>query len=217
MLALIVTAGAWAGELETARDRQDRTALEKLAAQAEAAAGNDAAASYRAALAYSYVAEVAEQARDRGGVKRAAESGIRLAERAVALKPDVAEHHRVLGTLYGQIVPVNVLAGLSYGKKAQEAIGKALERDPKSALAYISRGVGNYYLPAALGGGIDLAIRDFQKAIELNPKSDEAYLWLGLAMRKANRNAEARKAFSKSLELNPNRVWTKQQLEKTPV
>ena len=217
MLALIVTAGAWAGELETARDRQDRTALEKLAAQAEAAAGNDAAASYRAALAYSYVAEVAEQARDRGGVKRAAESGIRLAERAVALKPDVAEHHRVLGTLYGQIVPVNVLAGLSYGKKAQEAIGKALERDPKSALAYISRGVGNYYLPAALGGGIDLAIRDFQKAIEMNPKSDEAYLWLGLAMRKANRNAEARKAFSKSLELNPNRVWTKQQLEKTPV
>jgi hypothetical protein len=35
-------------------------------------------------------------------------------------------------------------------------------------------------------------------------------------MRKAKRNAEARKAFSKSLELNPNRVWTKQQLEKTP-
>jgi tetratricopeptide (TPR) repeat protein len=67
-----------------------------------------------------------------------------------------------------------------------------------------------------LGGGIDLAIRDFQKAIELNPKSDDAYLWLGLAMRKSNRNAEARKAFARSLELNPNRVWTKQQLEKTP-
>jgi Flp pilus assembly protein TadD len=76
--------------------------------------------------------------------------------------------------------------------------------------------VGNYYVPSGLGGGLDLAIRDFQKAIELNPKSDEAYLWLGLAMRKSNRNAEARKAFSKSLELNPNRVWTKQQLEKTP-
>jgi tetratricopeptide (TPR) repeat protein len=206
-------------ELESARDRQDRAALEKLAAEAGAAeqkAANDAAAHYRAALAWSYLAEVAQELRDKGGVKRAAEAGIKSAERAVALKPDTAEYHRVLGTLYGQIVPVNVLAGLSYGKKAQESIAKAIERDPKLAAAYISRGVGNYYLPSGFGGGIDLAIRDFQKAIELNPKSDEAYLWLGLAMRKSDRNAEARKAFSKSLELNPNRVWTKQQLEKLP-
>lgn len=208
LAVLAIAVSAWAGELETARDRQDRAALEKLATQQSS--------EYRGAIAYSYLAEICEQLHDRGCVKRAAESGIRLAERAVALKPDVAEHYRVLGTLYGQIVPVNVLTGLSYGKKAREAIAKALERDPKSALAYVSRGVGNYYVPSALGGGIDLAIRDFQKAIELNPKSDEAYLWLGLAMRKANRNAEARKAFSKSLELNPDRVWGKQQLEKTP-
>ena len=211
---------AWAAtELESARDRQDRAALEKLAAQAAAAeltAPDDAAAHYRAALAYSYLAEIAQELRDKGGVKRAAEAGIRSAERAVALKPDAAEYHRLLGTLYGQIVPVNVLAGLSYGKKAQEAIARALERDPKLAAAYISRGVGNYYLPSGFGGGIDVAIRDFEKAIELNPKSDEAYLWLGLALRKAGRNAESRKAFAKSLELNPNRVWTKQQLEKTP-
>jgi tetratricopeptide (TPR) repeat protein len=206
-------------DLETARDRQDRAALEKLAEQAAAAeqkAENDPAAHYRASLAYSYLAEVAQEQRDKGGVKRAAESGIRSAERAVSLKPDVAEYRRILGTLYGQIVPVNVLVGLSYGKRAQDAIAKAIELDPKSAAAYVSRGVGNYYVPSGLGGGLDLAIRDFQKAIELNPKSDEAYLWLGLALRKSNRNAEARKAFSKSLELNPNRVWTKQQLEKTP-
>jgi len=206
-------------ELESARNRQDRPALEKLAAEAavaEQAAANDAGAHYRAALAYSYLAEVAQEQRDKGVVKRAAEAGIRSAERAVALKPDAAEYHRLLGTLYGQIVPVNVLAGLSYGKKAQDAINRAIERDPKLAAAYVSRGVGNYYLPSAFGGGIDLAIRDFQKAIELNPKSDEAYLWLGLALRKSNRNADARNAFSKSLELNPHRAWTKQQLEKVP-
>jgi tetratricopeptide (TPR) repeat protein len=221
LVAGIFAVAGWAAqsELEVARDRQDRPALEKLAAQAGAAeqkADNDAAAHYRAALAYSYLAEVAQELRDKGGVKRAAETGIKSAERAVALKPDVAEYHRILGTLYGQIVPVNVLAGLSYGKKAQDAIGKAIELDPKSSAAYVSRGVGNYYVPSGLGGGLDLAIKDFQKAIELNPKSAEAHLWLGLAMRKANRNAEAIKAFSKSLELDPNRIWTKQQLEKTP-
>jgi tetratricopeptide (TPR) repeat protein len=218
MVAAVAVACA-ASDLESARDRQDRAALEKLVAEAGAAeqkSADDAAAHYRAALAWSYLAEVAQEQRDKGGVKRAAESGIRSAERAVALKPDVAEYHRLLGTLYGQIIPVNVLAGLGYGKKAQDAIAKALERDPKLAAAYVTRGVGNYYLPSGFGGGIDLAMRDFLKAIELNPKSDEAYLWLGLALRKADKNAEARKAFSKSLELNPNRVWTKQQLEKTP-
>jgi tetratricopeptide (TPR) repeat protein len=208
-----------AGELESARDRQDRAALDRLAAQAGAAAqkaSGDAAAQYRAALAYSYAAEVAEQMRDRGGVKRAAESGIAVAERAVALQPKTAENYRLLGTLYGQIVPVNVLAGLSYGKKAQDAIAKALELDPKSSRAYVSRGVGNYYLPSGFGGGVEPAIRDFNKAIELDPKSDEARLWLGMALRKAGKNADARKAFAKALELNPNRIWIKQQLDKTP-
>jgi tetratricopeptide (TPR) repeat protein len=221
-LMLAVMAGiaqAAQTELEMARDREDRASLENLAAQAGAAAQKAetaADAQYRAAVAYSYLAEVAQELHDKGGVKRAAESGIRSAERAVALKPEVAEYRRILGTLYGQIVPVNLLLGLSYGKKSQDAIAKAIELDSKNAAAYVSRGVGNYYVPSSLGGGIDLAIRDFQKAIELNPKSDEAYLWLGLAMRKSNRNAEARKAFARSLELNPNRVWTKQQLEKTP-
>jgi Flp pilus assembly protein TadD len=77
--------------------------------------------------------------------------------------------------------------------------------------------VGNYYLPPAFGGGVALAIRDFREAIRLNPKSAEAHLWLGIGLRKAGRNEEARTALQRSLELNPNRLWAKQQLEKTPV
>jgi len=216
---LAAVALAAPSELSTARDLQDRPAIERLAAQASAAEqrqDNDAAAHYRAAVAWSALAEVAQEQRDKATVKRACEAGIRSAERAVALKPDGAEYYRILGALYGQIVPVNLLAGLSYGKKSQDAIAKAIELDPRSSAAYLTRGIGNYYVPQGLGGGLELAVKDFQKAIELNPKSDEAYLWLGLAMRKSNRNADARKALSKSLELNPNRVWTKQQLEKTP-
>ena len=41
-------------------------------------------------------------------------------------------------------------------------------------------------------------------------------MWLGLGLRKENKDAEARQAFQKSLELNPRRVWAKQQLDKTP-
>ena len=42
------------------------------------------------------------------------------------------------------------------------------------------------------------------------------YLFLGLSLRDQNQNAEARQAIAKSLELNPNRAWARQQLEKTP-
>jgi tetratricopeptide (TPR) repeat protein len=109
------------------------------------------------------------------------------------------------------------MSGLSYGPKAKDAINKAVEKAPKSSMMYVARGVGNYYLPAQLGGGAKGAIPDFQKAIELDAKNAEAYLWLGLSLRKENRDADARQAFTKSLELNPSRAWTKQQLDKTPV
>jgi hypothetical protein len=36
-----------------------------------------------------------------------------------------------------------------------------------------------------------------------------------MSLRKENKNAEARQAFTKSLELNPKRTWAAQQLEKT--
>jgi len=71
-------------------------------------------------------------------------------------------------------------------------------------------------MPQGLGGGPELAAKDFLKAAELDPQSAEAQLWLGLALRKENKNADARKAFQKAIELNPSRVWAKQQLEKTP-
>jgi tetratricopeptide (TPR) repeat protein len=221
MFALVLAAFMAApppSPLETARNVQDRAALEKFAGEAGAVAAkssNDPEAQYRAALAYSYLAEVQIEQHDRKAGRASAEQGIKAGERAVALKPDNAEYYRVLGTLYGQGI-TDVMSGLSYGAKAKSAINKAVEKAPKSAAMYVARGVGNYYLPAQLGGGAQAAIPDFQKAIELDPKNAEAYLWLGLSLRKEKREDEARKAFAKSLELNPQRVWTKQQLDKTP-
>lgn len=207
-------------DLEPARDRQDRAGLEKQAQEAAAAAGKspqDPQAHYHAALAASFAAEVALEVRDKPAAQRTAEAGIKAADRAIALKPNTAEYYRVLGTLCGQaIAGGNLITGLSYGKRAKEAINKALEIDPKSAKNWLARAVGNYYLPPALGGGPDAAIADIRKALELDAKSAEAYLWLGLSLRKAHRNAEARQAFQKSIELNPRRIWAKQQLEKTP-
>lgn len=206
-------------DLNRARDRQDRATLEKLAgARAADAQKNpdDAVSQYRFAVAESYLAEIGQELHDKPLAASAAESGIAAAERAVALNTNSAEYNRILGTLCGQAISGNSLAALKYGKCALTSVNRAIELDPKSADAYLSHGVGYFYLPPAFGGGVDVAIKDFQKALELNPKSAEAYLWLGVAMHKANRNPEARKALEKALELNPNRLWAKQQLDKIP-
>jgi len=206
-------------ELEEARNRQDRASLEKLFAEASARAQQnpkDAGAQYGAAYVASYAAEVALELREKARALRVAEAGIQFAERAVALRPTGSEGYRILGTLCGQVIPANVLAGISYGKRARDAVNKAIELDPKSSRAYLARGVGNYYLPAGLGGGLDKAVADFRKALELHPANSDGWLWLGIALRKQGQNKAAREAFTKGLQISPTRIWIKQQLEKTP-
>src|SRR5580700_7040566 len=159
--ALFAINGFNDSELIKARDRQDKAALEKMIGDLKPAADKDpkdAAAQYRLALAESISAEVAIETRDKAATKNAAQAGIDAAERAVALKPDVAEYQRILGTLCGQIISGNSLAAVKYGKCALEAVNKAIELDPKSSLNYVSHGVGNYYLPPAFGGGFDVAL-----------------------------------------------------------
>jgi tetratricopeptide (TPR) repeat protein len=207
-------------DLRAARNRQDLAALDRNIAQCQQAAqanAQSADAQYRAALAYSYAAEVALELRDKKKSETYAEGGMDYARKAVSANGSNAESHRLLGELCGQVIPANPLMGsLKYGPCARDEINKALELDNKLALAYVSRGVGNFYLPAAMGGGIDLALKDLDKAISINPKLPEAYLWKGIALRKANRNAEARQALQQALQTEPNRVWIKQELDKTP-
>ncbi|MDQ1470386.1 MAG: hypothetical protein QOJ99_1866 [Bryobacterales bacterium] len=219
---LLITFSAIAAEdpIEKLRDRQDRAALDARAAalHADAAkAQKDPDKWYRSAVAHSYIAEVAYELRDKAGSERAAEAGVADAEKALALNGKNAEYYRILGTLCGQVIPANpIMGGLAYGKRAKEALDKAIELDPKSARARVAHGVGYYYLPKNFGGGPENAINDYKQALALDPKSAEAYLWMGVALSKQHQNAQAREAFTKSLQLDPDRVWAKLQLDKTP-
>ncbi len=150
---LTITVSVAAGDLDQARDSQDRGKLEQIANQSRAAAekqSQSAEALYRLALVQSYLAEVAIEVGDKSQARTAAETGIKAAGKAVELKPDSAEYHRLLGTLCtGQVIPANVLAGLKWGRCAQDEVAKAVQLDPKAAINYVSRGVGNL-LPAAV-------------------------------------------------------------------
>ncbi len=216
---VFVLAATPTNELVNARDRQDSAALEQLVKQYQQAAhgSNSAEANYELALAYSYSAEVAMELHDKRKSEALAEAGLDAARKAVDENGNKAEYHRLLGELCGQVIPANPIFGaLKYGQCARDEINKALELDNRLALAYVSRGVGNYYLPSSMGGGVDVALKDLDKAIALDPGLAEAYLWKGITLRKANRDAEARKSFERALQLDPHRLWAKEQLSKTP-
>jgi tetratricopeptide (TPR) repeat protein len=219
LFAALAAAAVTAVQLDQARDRGDAAALDSLIAQAAQVAKanpNSAQAQYEDALANSYGAELAIEVRNKSKAESLAEAGIDAARKAVAMDGNNAEYHRLLGNLCGQAIPANILFAFKYGQCARDEVDKAIQLDPKLAIAYVSRGVGNYYLPAQMGGGYDLALKDFDKAISLNPNLADAYLWKGLALRKENKNAEAREVLTKALQLDPNRLWAKQQLDKTP-
>lgn len=202
-----------------ARNMQDRGALERISTAAQANAnrrGKDAKAQYEAALAESLRAEVLAEQKDKKGSGAAAENGINFAEKAVDLNSNNAEYHRLWGALCGQTIPANILFAIRYGHCAMDEVNKAIQLDPRSSMAWLSRGVGNYYLPPNFGGGPDQALKDLQKATQLDARNADAWLWQGVVLRKLNRDAEARKAFERSLALDSGRVWTKQLLDRTP-
>ncbi len=208
-------------DLDHLRDGQDRPGLDARAAALHAAAEktpNDPTGWYRAAIAYSYAAEVAMEVRDKAGAQKAAEAGVPDAQKAIELNGKNADYYRVLGTLCGQVIPANPVVGaLVYGKRAKEALDKAVEMDPKSPRAFVAHGVGYYYLPTNFGGGPENAIKDFKQALTLDPKSAEAWLWMGIALKKDHQNAKAREALTRSLQIDPDRAWAKSELEKTPL
>jgi lipoprotein NlpI len=215
-LLILISASASAygpnEDLAKLRDRQDQAALEKAAASL-----HDSGKWIEAAQAYSYLAEVTYEKHDKAASERAAETGVKDAEKAISINANVPDYYRVLGTLCGQVIPANPIMGaLAYGKRAKEALDKAIEMDPKSSKARVAHGVGFYYLPASFGGGPENAMKDYKQAIALDPKNAEAYLWLGVAYAKEHQNREARDAFTKSIQLDPDRVWTKEQLAKLP-
>jgi tetratricopeptide (TPR) repeat protein len=220
LMAVAASCAAAGDQLDQLRDRQDRHGLETMAASLQTAAEkkpDDANGWYRAAIAWSYTAEVAMEVRDKNGAMKAAETGVGDADKAIAINGKNADYYRVLGTLCGQVIPANPIMGaLAYGKRAKEALDRAIEMDPKSAKAFVAHGVGYYYLPTSFGGGPDNAIKDFKQAIALDPKSADAYLWMGIAYKKQHQNPQAREALTKSLQIDPDRIWTKDQLQKTP-
>jgi tetratricopeptide (TPR) repeat protein len=102
---------------------------------------------------------------------------------------------------------IHYFKGVAHSLNGQrdEAIAeydKAIELNPKLAMAYVNRGF------AYDGKGLyDQAISDYTKAIELNPGFAGTYFNRGRAYLSKGQYDRAISDYSKAVELNPNFAW----------
>jgi tetratricopeptide (TPR) repeat protein len=88
-----------------------------------------------------------------------------LIDKASALKPGDTEIQVLQAFLYQCRLQVNPQSrALTYSKKADACLKKALAADPENPRAYMLLGYNTYYTPAMLGGGPKNALPVFQKA-----------------------------------------------------
>ncbi len=85
--------------------------------------------------------------------------------------------------------------------EAIESFTKAIELDPKDALAYTNRGAAYGIL-----GNYRQAIEDYDRAIELDPKDARAYYNRGIAYGGLGNYKQAIRDYGRAIELNPEYV-----------
>ncbi len=83
-------------------------------------------------------------------------------------------------------------------QKAREAFTKAIELDPKYAVAYCDRGYAYFIL-----GDNQQAIKDYDRAIQLNPQAAIFYYYRGVYYGKLGNYQQAIRDYDRAIELDP--------------
>ena len=189
-----------------------RTALARLAQQHP----ENAMYFYQLARANRYRVEAYAAHGYKKDAERALDEAIANVQQSLKLNEKSADAHSLLADLYGRKISFGMamFTGPKYGPKVDAENRRAFELDTNNSVAFASRGRQYLEAPKMFGGDLDKAISDFRKATQLDPKSDETFVWLALALRKKGDNAGADQAVSEALRLNPRNAFAKQTAKK---
>lgn len=146
---------------------------------------------------------------DKKNAERALDEAISNVQQSLKLNDKSPDAHSLLADLYGRKISLGIgmFAGPRYGPKVDAENRRALELDPNNPRAHASRGRQYLESPKMFGGDIDKSVAEFRKAVELDPSSDETFVWLTIALRKKGDSTGADKALQEALRLNPRSVF----------
>jgi tetratricopeptide (TPR) repeat protein len=142
-----------------------------------------------------------------------------LLERSASKLP-LPETHAVRSSVLGQMIGSNPLRGMTLGPRSGDAMERALELGPSNPRVWLMRGIGAMFTPSMFGGGLDKAEEYLSKSLALFPNDRpappmpawghaEAYIWMGQLHKRRDRINDARQAYNRALELQPDNGWVK--------
>lgn len=151
-------------------------------------------------------------------------SAIQHMEIVVELDPMLADGWNLLSSAYVHKTSVRPLKAIGLSRKYRRARARALELEPKNPRVILIGGIIDYALPGVVGGNKDRAEGAFEEAARLFAEEviddpfvpswghDEAYARLGIVYMDRGDLVDARNAFERALEINPEFGWVSQDL-----
>ena len=153
---------------------------------------------------------------DKKKAERALDQAMASVQQSLKLNEKSPDAHSLLADIYGRKIGfgVGMFAGPKYGPKVQAENKRAQELDANNPRVFASLGRQYLEAPHMFGGDVDKAIASFRQATQLDPKSDETYVWLAIALRKKGDAAGAEQELQQALRLNPRSAFAKATAEK---
>ena len=123
----------------------------------------------------------------------------KLFEEAIVLDPKYPAPYWLLGMTH------IMDTWFDWGQSKEDSLSRAIELAQKTISLNDLDSNGHGLLGAAyrLKGDHDKAIAEGKRAVELDPNSADAHVWLGIALNYADRAEEAIPLFEKAIRLNP--------------
>lgn len=147
-------------------------------------------------------------------------------KKAMEVNPDSGELDAFYAYMLGFEIALDPEKAMSLGIQSFQYFGKAFAKSPENPRVHYLKGVSDLYTPEQYGGGADAAIKTLTKSVELFEKEniqdpvlpswgkDEAYVFLGMAHNMKGDKERAAELFEKALEVNPEFMMAKDELDK---
>ncbi len=157
--------------------------------------------------------------------------GIERCDRTLGLDPEHAEALALKAGLQGMLIQFQPASAITLGPALKGNGERAKKLAPESPRVWLLSGINTFHMPAFFGGGADRALVEFEQAARFfetlsadsgaAPASavqlpdwghDDAWVWQGRAHLQLEHYDEARRCFTKALEVNPQNGWVRTQL-----
>ncbi|WP_027338934.1 tetratricopeptide repeat protein [Halonatronum saccharophilum] len=138
-----------------------------------------------------------------------------LAEKALREEASSQAHSLLADSYMRQFNYRGNMYVMQYGPTSLRLLQRAVSMDSSNYRALNSLGNYYYFAPEIGGGDRNKAIRSLNRALASDDKHDNfiSYIWLGVIMREEGDITKAEEYFNKALEIYPNSLWAKAELE----